>query len=131
MGYTQPHFLQLSVSAFSDMNETKWYLGLVDSHNSSLFTWIDGNLFGFQKFVHSQPSDIIVCVKDFSPGYTWALVHCSELLHVICKKSKSRCLFVFCFFDFLLNNLTHLQENGLLYRWRQFVGSVMFPLHTT
>ena len=79
-------------SVFSDLKDKVWYLGMVDSHKSSLFSWMDGNLFSYSNFGDEEPSSVDICVKDHASGYLWASVHCSEKMYVICKTTKSKCL---------------------------------------
>ena len=91
--------------AFSDLKEKDYYLGLVDSQNTSLFSWLDGNLFGFSIFGRLQPSNIDICVRDYPPSYEWASVECFHPVNVMCKKSKGELLF--CLF-LVLNPFVYL-----------------------
>ena len=63
---------------------------MIDSHNVSLFSWLDGNLFRYSRFGLNQPSGVGLCIRDVFESYLWASIKCSLLQYVVCKKTESK-----------------------------------------
>jgi hypothetical protein len=75
-----------------------YWIGLNNIQKQSTWVWIDSN--GQNNYTHwasgkpdNAQNDANCALLDEHHGFSWNNVHCSDLIHYICKKSEE---YVFC-----------------------------------
>ncbi|XP_060570427.1 perlucin-like protein [Ruditapes philippinarum] len=87
---TTEHMYLLSQAKLYD---TSYWIGLNNIQKQSTWVWIDSN--GQNNYTHwasgkpdNAQNDANCALLDEHHGFSWNNVHCSDLIHYICKKSE-------------------------------------------
>lgn len=82
-------FFSVYKDLWADIDESKWWLGLVDVHSTALYMWLDGSI-GTYSYFKWTPKDLTkhLAVDDSAVSYKWFESDDSVAYNVMCKKPR-------------------------------------------
>ncbi|KAL4229313.1 hypothetical protein ACF0H5_012355 [Mactra antiquata] len=84
-------FLKITRDAHDDLrideDYNTWWLGMVDSGQNLLYSWVDGSIMTLLQFLHSPETEHVQCaIDDALTDFKWAEHGCNGQHQVMCKK---------------------------------------------
>ena len=70
-----------------DVSVSEWWIGMIDVMNTSIYTWLDGNMRTFSKFTREPHDPFTSCAQDKATHYEWSESSCEHVKNVMCKKT--------------------------------------------